>query len=480
MPETNTTTTNPMDDIIAKISAAQNILVALSNNPSVDEMCAAIGTTLALDRTGKRATAIYSGKTPNALEFLKPAKTFEATTDSLQDFVIALSKDKADHLRYKLDGDFVKIFITPYRTRIDEDDLEFSYGDFNIDLVIAFNVAGPSELDAALRENGRIMHDATTVNITTKPSGKFGDVEWSDEHASSASEMAARLIIALDEKSLTDEEATAFLTGIVAATNRFSAANTTADTMEVAGKLMAAGADQQLVSKHIMAEAAPVLGSLDKATTEKPKDDTALEVNHDEEPEAEGPQTDKPTPAPTPEPTPEPTPAPEPTPTPEPTPEPEPAPEPAELKAAAESFAKVATETTPEMKLPPVELNKDEGLIERPEKVVAPPADFGTRPIDDKDKYGQMLQDALAEANAPASAPTPAPAPEPMTTPVAAPTPTPAPTAPVNPATNVSPTVPDKPEINGVPEINYMPLPGDEVLPPPPTPPVDFGSLPQV
>lgn len=110
-------------EVIKKISDAQNVLVALSSDPSVDEMSAAIGLSLFLDKLGKRATAIYSGTTPNALEFLKPEDTFEHTADTLQDFVIALNKDKADHLRYKLDGDYVKIFITPYKARIGEEDL---------------------------------------------------------------------------------------------------------------------------------------------------------------------------------------------------------------------------------------------------------------------------------------------------------------------------------------------------------------------
>ena len=96
-------------DVATKINDAHNILIALSSDPSVDEMCAAIGLTLFLDRFGKRVTAIYSGNTPNALEFLKPEETFEQDADILQDFVIALNKEKADHLRYKLDGESVKI-----------------------------------------------------------------------------------------------------------------------------------------------------------------------------------------------------------------------------------------------------------------------------------------------------------------------------------------------------------------------------------
>ena len=181
------------NELTAKINEAKNVLIALSRDPSADEMSAAIGLSLYLDRIGKRPTAIYSGATPNALEFLKPEETFEPTVDTLQDFVIALNKDKADHLRYKLDGGYVKIYITPYHARLSEEDLEFSYGDFNVDLVFALDVANGIDLDSALREHGRIMHDAVIINVTTGNPGKFGEIEWSDKSASSVSEMIAPL-----------------------------------------------------------------------------------------------------------------------------------------------------------------------------------------------------------------------------------------------------------------------------------------------
>ena len=243
---------NIYSEVARRISEAKNVLIALSSDPSVDEMAAAIGLSIYLDRLGKRATAIYSGTTPNALEFLKPEQTFESTADTLQDFVVAISKDKADHLRYKLDGSYVKIYITPYRSRIGEDDLDFSYGDYNVDLVLALDISNGIDLDSALREHGRIMHDAVIINITTNNPGKFGEIEWSDKKASSVSEMIARLLYSANsEVEIGKEEATAFLTGIVAATNRFSNANTTPETMEVSSLLMSSGANQQLVSKNI-------------------------------------------------------------------------------------------------------------------------------------------------------------------------------------------------------------------------------------
>ena len=104
--------------VIDQIKAVNNILVTVSRNPSVDDLAALLGLTAVLNKVGKHATAIFSGNIPAAISFLEPAKVIENTADSLRDFIIALDKEKADHLRYKIEGDMVKIFITPYRTTI--------------------------------------------------------------------------------------------------------------------------------------------------------------------------------------------------------------------------------------------------------------------------------------------------------------------------------------------------------------------------
>ncbi|MBR3248666.1 hypothetical protein IKF89_01380 [Candidatus Saccharibacteria bacterium] len=509
----------PME-VARKIGEAHNVLIALSSDPSVDEMAAAIGLSLYLDKLGKRATAIYSGSTPNALEFLKPEETFEPSADTLQDFVIALNKDKADHLRYKLDGDFVKVYITPYKSRISEEDLEFSYGDFNVDLVLALDVANGIDLDSALREHGRIMHDAVIINITTGNPGKLGEIEWSDKNASSVSEMIARLLYSVKSKvKIEKEEATAFLTGIVAATNRFANAKTTSETMRMSSKLIESGANQQLVSKNITPEIDNEMMSMGEnlgvmgGEGRRDDDPTKLDIAHgneegkvDESKVVDDVVTEKESTLLD------------------------------DLKAAEASLAETGAETTPEKKEEPLKIESEEsepvesaepatesappveaapvsepvetapvtepvsepasapeseaGMISepgetgagtsegfvsaQPEKVLQPLAEmtdlsnFG----EGLNKYGQMLEDALESA-------TPA-VPEPVPASVAA-----MPSVPsmpeVNPAVMGAPAVPTNPEINGVPEINYMPMPGDAVLPPPPTPPIaDAGSVPPV
>ena len=152
--------------IIDSIKDVTNILVTVSANPSVDELSAALALTIFLNKLGKHATAVFSGEVPPAISFLNPDKTFEQTANSLRDFIIALDKEKADHLRYKVVDDAVKIFITSYRTMISEKDLEFSQGDYNVELVVALNVESSEHIDAALTAHGKILHDTIVVTMT--------------------------------------------------------------------------------------------------------------------------------------------------------------------------------------------------------------------------------------------------------------------------------------------------------------------------
>ena len=240
--------------IIDSIKDVTNILVTVSANPSVDELSAALALTIFLNKLGKHATAVFSGEVPPAISFLNPDKTFEQTANSLRDFIIALDKEKADHLRYKVVDDAVKIFITPYRTTISEKDLEFSQGDYNVELVVALNVENSERIDAALTAHGRILHDAIVVTMTAGgvKSG-LGSVDWHEDSASGVSEMMVELINDLRTQSaaLDEQIATALLTGIVAVTNRFSNNLTSSRVMTVAANLMAIGANQQLVAMKI-------------------------------------------------------------------------------------------------------------------------------------------------------------------------------------------------------------------------------------
>lgn len=282
---------NPKQLVAQRLKDATNILVTVGHDPSVDALAAALALTLILDKIEKTPTAVFSGKIPPAIEFLEPGKTFDTNVDGLRDFIIALDKEKADRLRYKVEDDVVRVFITPYKTTITEKDLTFSQGDFNVDLVIAFGVEKREDLDAAITAHGRILHDAAVITVNQLPGGSsLGEIDWSDPEASSLCEMLMSLTESLQSGLLDQPIATAILTGLVAATDRFRNEKTSPKVMTMAAQLMAAGANQQLIAEKLEeaetvstgklnAEQAPV--GEQQAEQPKKSSDGEMKVEHE-------------------------------------------------------------------------------------------------------------------------------------------------------------------------------------------------------
>ena len=259
--------------IVDRVKQAENILVTVSANPSVDQLASCIALSLLLNKMGKSATAVFSGKVPSTIEFLQPEKTFETTTDSLRDFIISLDKAKADKLRYKIEDQVVRIFITPYKAKLSDKDLKFSEGDFNVEVIITLGVADREHLDTAVAAHGRILHDATVIAISAgegKTSG-LGQINWKDSTASSLSEMLVSLSEAFGPNLIDNQTATAFLTGIVAETERFSNKKTSPKVMTMSAQLMAAGANQQLVISKLAPPPPPAPVAPLPPPVEKPK-----------------------------------------------------------------------------------------------------------------------------------------------------------------------------------------------------------------
>lgn len=244
---------NPtIQQVVEALRSANNVLITVKNSPSVDELTASIALTLIMNHMNKHATTVFSGKVPSTIEFLQPEMAIESNTDSLRDFIIALDKSKADKLRYKVEDNVVRIFITPYKSSISEADLEFSQGDFNVDVVVALGVLSRDDFDQAVMAHGRILHDATVIAITNQQlQQEVGVVNWQDPQASSVSEMIASITDLFGTKVVDSQIATALLTGIVAETDRFKNEKTTPQVLSVSSMLMTEGANQMLIAEEL-------------------------------------------------------------------------------------------------------------------------------------------------------------------------------------------------------------------------------------
>lgn len=298
---------NVKNQLIEKLKGSNHVLITVQSNPNLDQLAASIALTLVLNKLNKNATTIFSGEIPSVIEFLNPDKTIEKNTDSLQDFIISLDKSKADKLRYKVEDNFVRIYITPYHTALSEKDLVFSHGEINVDLVVGLGIKDQSELDKAITAHGQILHDATVSTITVGEPSKLGSINWADSEVSSICELILQITEVLKPEGLLDSQiANALLTGIVSETDRFGNKRTSSITMTASSKLLEAGANPELVAKQLDGQEIKVPQEKHEPTPVPPKpapkptpepaqpppgelakikkvDDGALHVQHDEQ-----------------------------------------------------------------------------------------------------------------------------------------------------------------------------------------------------
>jgi hypothetical protein len=136
------------------------------------------------------------------------------------------------------------------------------------------------------------LHDATVASVDITSDSDLGTISWHEPRASSLSELVTDLGQTLGSKLIDEQIATALLTGIVSATNRFSNDKTSSQTMSMSAILMAAGANQQLVTSKLaemaggdQAVLSPTNPPIDNggnnaASDNQPSDDGAIEIDH--------------------------------------------------------------------------------------------------------------------------------------------------------------------------------------------------------
>lgn len=272
--------TSARDTLIEQIKKSNNILIALNANPNIDELSSALGLNLILNKTNAHVTTIFSGQTPNVLKFLNPDAVFDRTVDGLRDFIIALDPAKADYVRTKVVDGMVRVSITPSKAAVTVDDLEFSQGDYNVDLVIALGVKDQNDLDHALQAHGRILHNAYVASISIgSMTSELGNLNWQEPTLQSFAQVVADLSLSLEPRQDDDKPsdgviidssvATALMTALVAVTDRFSNVSTTPEVMSLAAVLMEQGANQQLISAELEASKKIETRSVNEEITEQ-------------------------------------------------------------------------------------------------------------------------------------------------------------------------------------------------------------------
>lgn len=248
----------PKQQIAELIKTKKRILILTHKNPDGDAVGSILALYLVLSKLGKEATIICPDLAPTAFSFLPAIDKLKTVLDGAKDFVITLdySSVPVERLAYKNhpEGNKLNIIVTPKKGSYSPEDLSFSYGLVKYDLVFVLDSSDLDRLGGIYEENPEIFYESPVINIDHHVSNDyFGKINLVDITATSTAEILVALLESLGrEKNLLDEDvATCLLAGIVTDTGSFQNQNTTPKSFTVAAQLVAAGARQQEIIKHI-------------------------------------------------------------------------------------------------------------------------------------------------------------------------------------------------------------------------------------
>jgi len=243
----------PKQQTSEAIRQAETIVILTGQHPSVDQVTAVMALAALLRKFEKKVTAIISDNPPAAVQALDMGAIDRGLAGS-RDFVLKLdvSKVEVDKLRYEVADSKLNIYLTPFKGSFAPSDVTFGYGDFHYDLAIVLGVPTRARIDRIYEQNVASFETIPVVNLDFHRSNEnYGAVNLIEPNASSLCEMLVALSESLQSGSIDGEIATALLMGIVASTDRFTAAHTSPKSLTVAAQMMAAGARQQAVVRAL-------------------------------------------------------------------------------------------------------------------------------------------------------------------------------------------------------------------------------------
>ncbi len=237
------------------VSRASHVLVTFRKEWTVDAVASALALARVLEKKGKRVDVVADGfAAPKTLAFLSKTAEIKSGFHHLQKFVITLdvAKTKIDELSYNVEGDKLRIYVTPKAGRYETKDVTSAMSEFKYDLVIVVDSPDYGSLGSLFSQNTEFFYNKPVINIDHDSANEqFGNMNYVDITATSCAEVVHALLKSTGEHFLDEEIATYLLAGIISKTRSFKSASVTPRTLDIASELVAAGGKRDEVVQNL-------------------------------------------------------------------------------------------------------------------------------------------------------------------------------------------------------------------------------------
>ena len=242
------------EQVFSQIKKSETILICVGKNPNGDALGSALGFYSALKKIGKKADLISPTAIPEKYLFMPSSDTIAHKLEGARDYVLSvdINKERLQQLRYEVQNNKLKIFITSSTGEIEEKDIALESSKFRYDLIITFGLQDLENLGDIYDKNPELFYETLIINIDHNPSNEyFGKINFVDVASSSTTEIAFNLISKIGDDLIDEQIATNLLTGIIYETGSFQNKNTTPKAFLTAASLVSKGANKQDIIRYL-------------------------------------------------------------------------------------------------------------------------------------------------------------------------------------------------------------------------------------
>lgn len=244
----------PKQQIFEMIKKSVNPLILIPQNPEGDAISSALALFLVFKKIKKKPQVACSTAIAEKFLFLPEHKSIihNISNDCVYTLTLNVGENNITQLSYEQMGPVLNIYFSTKANSVKEKSLTLEPVKFNYDLIIILGSPDLESLGRIYFENTDIFFKTPIINIDHHASNEyFGAVNLVDVVSSSTSEIIAEILETLSEELLEGKIATLILAGVIAETNSFQSASVTPKTFSLAASLVAAGADQEEIIRHL-------------------------------------------------------------------------------------------------------------------------------------------------------------------------------------------------------------------------------------
>lgn len=256
MDNTNNTA-DTIDKIIGVIQDNKSGMIVLPANPTVDAIAAATSLYLGIIKNGQDAGIACSTKPQSDL--VAADKIQNSLTAGGDNLIVSFpyKEGSIDRVDYNIQGNFFNLVIVPRpgNPKLDPDSVSYTYSGGKAEYFITIDAPNLNSLGQIYTENQNQFQGRNIINIDRHLiNNSFGTVNLVNKTSSSTSELILQVLEAM-QVEIDKDIATNLYTGLLTATNNFTAYSVNPQTFEAASTLMRLGAQ-----KKAQAPGAPGLG----------------------------------------------------------------------------------------------------------------------------------------------------------------------------------------------------------------------------